>query len=130
MSDIVCSEIFYCACFKINFICILKRETRQTYFDVWKNILLPKKYQASTAPQQLLILPHHGPNSGLVKTGKASERDMSCHCSSSPFVLPHYTRIVVPKQTKLRREKSIAIFPFHVLFCHTTHTNSGSSISK
>jgi hypothetical protein len=92
MSDIVRAvNISYRACIKIHFVCILKRETRQTYLDIWKKIVLPKKYQASTALQQLVVLPHHGPNSGLAKTNKTSERDMSCHSSSSPFVLPHYT---------------------------------------
>jgi hypothetical protein len=62
----------------------LKHETRQNYFDVWKNILLPKKHQASTAPQQLIVLPHHGPNSGLAKTNKASEKEMNF-----ATVLPH-----------------------------------------
>ncbi len=95
--DIVCAaNIFYCACIKINFVCILKRETRQNYFDIWQKTLLRKKYQSSTAPQQPVVLPHHGPNSGLAKTNKASERDMNCHSSSSPFVFP-YTRIVVPQ---------------------------------
>jgi hypothetical protein len=93
MPDIVCAvNIFYCACIKIHFVCILKRETRQNYFDIWKKMLLPKKYQVSTAPQQLVVLPHHGPNSGLAKTNKASERDMNRRISSSsPFVLPPYT---------------------------------------
>jgi hypothetical protein len=92
MSDIVCAvNIFYCACIKIYFVCILKRETRLKYFDIWKKSLLPKKYQASTAPQQLFVLPHHGPNSGLAKKNKASEREMHCHSSSLPCVLPHYS---------------------------------------
>jgi hypothetical protein len=43
------------------------------------------------ALQQAVVLPHHGPNSGLAKTIKAPERDMKCHNSSPPFVLPHYT---------------------------------------
>jgi hypothetical protein len=98
-------NIFYCAYIKVTFVCILKRETfvcilkcetRQNYFDIWKKILLPKKYQASAAPQQPVFLPHHGPNSGLAKTNKASEREMNCHSSSSPFFLPH-TNIVVPQ---------------------------------
>jgi hypothetical protein len=42
------------------------------------------------ASQQAVVLPHHGPNSGLAETNKASEREMKCHSSSSPFVLPHY----------------------------------------
>ena len=84
-------NIFYCAFVKINFVCILKCETRTKYFDIWKKILfVRKKYQASTAPQQFVVLPHHGPNSGLAKTSKASEREMNCHSSSSPFVLPTY----------------------------------------
>ncbi len=37
---------------------------------------------------------------------------------------------VLPKQASLRRETWIAIVPPHLLFCHTTHTNSCSSISK
>ncbi len=89
MSDIVCELIiFYRACIKINFVCILKRETRQNYFDVWKKILQPKKFQASTA--LVVVLPHHGPNSGLAKTNKASERDIHCHRPSSLFVLANH----------------------------------------
>jgi hypothetical protein len=49
----------------INFVCNLKRETRKNYFDVWKKMLLAKNYQASTAVRQYVVLPHHGPNSGL-----------------------------------------------------------------
>jgi hypothetical protein len=95
MCDIVCAvNIFYCACIKISFVWILKRETRQNNLDLWKKIVLPKKYQASqqvSTERQPVALPHHGPNSGLVKTNKASEREMNCHSSSSPFVLPYYT---------------------------------------
>jgi hypothetical protein len=80
-----CMCIFYYERIKINFVCILKRETRQ------KKISLPKKYQALSAPHQPVVLPHHEPNSGLAKTKKASEREMNCHSSSSPFVLPHCT---------------------------------------
>jgi hypothetical protein len=80
-------NIFYCACIKIHFVCILKRVTRQNYLDIWKKMLLPNKYQASTAPQVFVVLPHHAPNSGLAETNKASERDMNCHSSSSPIVL-------------------------------------------
>jgi hypothetical protein len=43
------------------------------------------------APQQVVVLPHRGPNSGLAETNKASEREMKCHTSSSPFVLPPST---------------------------------------
>jgi hypothetical protein len=43
------------------------------------------------ALQQVDVLPHHGPNSGLAKTNKAPERGMKFHSCSSPFVLPHYT---------------------------------------
>ncbi len=72
MPDIVCVvNIFYFARIKISFVCFLKRETRQNYFDIWKKNLLPKKYQVSTAPHQIVVLPHHGPNSGLAKTNKA-----------------------------------------------------------
>jgi hypothetical protein len=38
--------------------------------------------------QEVVVLPHHGPNSGLAKT---TEREMKCHSSFSPFILPHYT---------------------------------------
>jgi hypothetical protein len=77
----------------------LKREkTRKNYFDVWKKTLLPKNYQASTPVRQYVVLPHHGPNSGLTKTNKASEREMNCHGFFPPFVLPHTnTRKVVPQ---------------------------------
>jgi hypothetical protein len=80
MSNIVCAvNMFYFACIKINLVCILKRESRQNYLNIWKKILLPKKYQASqqasTARQQPFALPHHGPNSGLAKTNKASRRE-------------------------------------------------------
>ena len=84
-------NIFYCACVKISFVCILKRETRTKYFDTWKkNLFVRKKYQASTA-QQFVVLPHHGPNSGLAKTKKALEKELNCHSSSLPFVLLHCT---------------------------------------
>jgi hypothetical protein len=53
MSDILCAvNIFYCACIKIHAVGILKRETRQNYFNIWKNMLLPKKYQASAVRQE------------------------------------------------------------------------------
>ena len=84
--------IFSIACvIQIHFVCILKRETRQNYIDKWQKMLLRKKYQSSTAPQQPVVLPHHGPNSGLAKTKKASEKELNCHSSSSPFVLLHCT---------------------------------------
>jgi hypothetical protein len=86
-----CMCIFHCECIKINYACILKRETRQNNRDIWKKILLLKKYQASTAPQQPVVLPHHEPNSGLAETKKASEGEMNCRGSSLPFVLPHCT---------------------------------------
>jgi hypothetical protein len=46
-------------------------------------------------------LAHHGPNSGLVETNKASEWEMNCH-SSPQFLLTFcfaalHTRIVVPQ---------------------------------
>jgi hypothetical protein len=59
--------------FKVHFVCILKRETRQKYFDVWKKKLQRKIHQAP------IVLPHHGPSSGLAKTNKASEREREMH---------------------------------------------------
>jgi hypothetical protein len=121
MSDIVCAvNIFYCAYNKIKFVCILKRETRQNYRDIWKKILLPKKYQASTAPQQPVVFPHHGPNSGLAKTNKASERKIHCHSSYSTlcFATPH-TRIVVPQF-----QNSV------VEMCHEAEVSSPSFINS
>ncbi len=71
---------------------VLRLIFRQNYCGIWKKILLPKKYERNVAAKiPSVFLPHHGPNSGLAKTKKASEREMNCHSSSSPFVLPHYT---------------------------------------
>jgi hypothetical protein len=64
-------------------------------------------------------LAHHGPNSGLAKTNKASEREMSCHTSSAPFVLPHYTRIVVPQFQDILVE-----------MCHEVEVSSPSFINS
>ena len=64
--------------------------------EVW-SLCKSKVWRKSQQPVVLPdVLPHHGPNSGLAKTNKASERDMNCHSSSSHFVFPH-TRIVVPQ---------------------------------
>ncbi len=113
--------IFSIACvIQIHFVCILKRETRQNYIGVWKTFLLPKKYQALIAPEQAVVLPHHGPNSGLAKTNKASEREMNCHSSSSPFCLATLrTRIVAPQFQNNQVE-----------MCHETKVSSPSFINS
>jgi hypothetical protein len=57
-------------------VCILKRETRPKNLDIWKKMLLPKKYLVSARQPRrdvLIIVPHHGPHSGLAKTNKASD---------------------------------------------------------
>jgi hypothetical protein len=111
--------MFYCACIKINFVCILKRETRQTYLDIWKKNLLRKKYQASTAPQQPVVLPRHGQNSGVAKTNKASGRDMDCQFLLTFFFFATHTRIVVPQfQNSL------------VEMCHEAEVSSPSFINS
>jgi hypothetical protein len=97
--QIMCAvNIFYgawCVLLRLILFVFLKRVTRQSNLDLWKKHLLPKKYQAShqasTERQQPIALPHHAPNSGLAKTNKASDREMNCHSSSSPFVSPHFT---------------------------------------
>jgi hypothetical protein len=76
--------------FFASFVFILDREKN---VDIWRKCFWSRQGSTGlTATQQLVVvLPHHGPNSGLAKTNKASEREMNCHSSSSPFVLPHYT---------------------------------------
>jgi hypothetical protein len=61
------------------------------YTQVWKKKRSQKLGLHASARQQVVALPHHGPNSGLAKTNKALERDMNCHSSSSLFVLSQYT---------------------------------------
>jgi hypothetical protein len=115
-----CMCIFYCECIKVNFVCILKHETRQNNRAIWKKMLLPKNYQASTSPQQLVVLPHHEPNSGLAKTkkslgeGNALPQFLLTFC----FATLH-TRIVVPDY-----QNSL------VEICHEAEVSSPSFVNR
>ncbi len=66
---------------------------RKKNIDIWKRKFFWSRQGSASlsATHQPGFLPHHGPNSGVAKTNKASEREMNCLSSSSPFVLPHYT---------------------------------------
>ncbi len=97
-------QVFYCACFKMN------------YFYLFWNV----------KPGQKTWI--YGRTFCFLKNIERHLRHNRAACYQLFFRIMGQIQ-VLPKQTKTRREKWVSIVP-HLLFRHTTHTNSCSSISK